>query len=100
MPLPIKWSSFNKGNVSEESNAYGVYELSDSDGNIVYVGEGHVKDRLDSHFGIGKDPIPGAGQYRVEYTGSKERAEQRERAEIRAFQRRRGDCPKFNDRLG
>lgn len=100
MPLAIKWSSFKKDNVLEESNAYGVYELGDSEGNILYVGEGHVRDRLESHFGIGNDPIPGAGLYRIEYTGSKERAEQREHAEIRAFQHKHGDCPKFNDRLG
>jgi len=87
-------------NVAVESDGYGVYELADASGNILYIGEGHVQSRLYSHFISASDPTPGVGLYRVEYTGSKERAEQRERAELRDFTRSHGDCPKFNDRLG
>jgi len=100
MPLFKKWSYFNMANISVESDGFGVYELGDSSRNILYIGEGHVQDRLYSHFINGTNPIPGTGLYRVEYTGSKERAGQRERAELRDFIRTHGDCPKFNDRLG
>lgn len=100
MPLFKKWSHYNKINVSNESEGYGIYELGDASGNILYIGEGHIQSRLFSHFIASSDPIPGVGIYRVEYTASKERAEQRERAEIRDYTRSHGDCPKFNDRLG
>ena len=72
-------------NVAVESDGYGVYELADASGNILYIGEGHVQSRLYSHFISASDPTPGVGLYRVEYTGSKERAEQRERAELCSF---------------
>ena len=100
MPLYKKWSSFNKVNVLAETDAYGVYELGDSNGEIVYIGQGRIGARLNSHFLRGRHPIPRASLYRVEVTGSKERAEQRERAEIRAYMRTHGTCPVYNDRLG
>lgn len=46
------------------------------------------------------EPIPGTSKYRAEITGSKERAEQRERAELRDYIKTHGNCPRFNDRLG
>lgn len=100
MPLFQKWSSFRKDNVLDEPDSFGVYELADSVGNILYIGEGRLRSRLNSHFISGSAPIPGTAKYRAEITGVKERAQQRERAEIRSFQRSYGDCPKFNDRLG
>jgi len=100
MPLFLKWSSFNKANVTEESESFGVYELADRDGNVLYIGQGRLRARLLAHFITGRTPIPGTAKYRAEITGVKERAEQRERAEIRNFIRKNGDCPKFNDRLG
>ena len=85
----------------EETNAYGVYELGDSDGEIVYIGNGRIRDRLNAHFLRGRDPIPRVSLYRFEVTGSKERAEQRERAEIRAYMRSHNrECPMYNERLG
>lgn len=100
MPLFKKWSNFNLASVSRETDAYGVYELAAPNGQILYIGEGHVNARLLAHFIIGGDPIPGTSLYRVEYTGSKERAGQRERVELRDYIRSHGTCPKFNDRLG
>ena len=100
MPIFLKWSAFNKDNVSEEPESFGIYELADKFGNILYIGQGRLRSRLLSHFIAARSPIPGAAKYRTEVTGVKERAEQRERAEIRNFLRRNGDCPKFNDRLG
>ena len=100
MPLFKKWSHFNLASVALEGDGYGIYELATPSGEILYIGEGHVHDRLRAHFINGRDPIPGASLYRVEYTGSKERAEQRERAELRDYIRSHGTCPRFNDRLG
>ena len=99
MPLAIKWSWFTKENVSRETNHYGVYELGNKDG-ILYIGEGHVNARLMSHFSDGSDPIPGASYYRVEYTGSKEKAVQRQNAELSAYKRRHRAYPRFNQRRG
>lgn len=99
MPLAIRWSSFTKENVRRETNHYGVYELGNTNG-ILYIGEGHVYTRLMSHFSDGSDPIPGASFYRVEYTGSKERAVQRQNAELLAYKRKHGKYPRFNQRKG
>ncbi|MCK4434006.1 excinuclease ABC subunit C [Candidatus Bathyarchaeota archaeon] len=99
MPLPIKWSHFNKDNVSREAYHFGVYELGNSD-DILYIGEGKVKARLMAHFSDGSDPIPGASFYRVEYTGSKDRAVQRQNAELASYKRKHGKYPRFNQRKG
>ncbi len=100
MPLFKKWSSFNKDNVMMETDAYGIYELADRDGNVIYIGEGRLSSRLNSHFLNSTHPIPKASQYRIEIVGSKERAKQRERSEIRAHKRSYGSCPIYNMRLG
>src|SRR5205809_3885633 len=100
MPLFKKWSAFNKFNVTMETDAYGIYELADRDGNIVYIGQGRIYSRLNSHFLNSRDPIPKASYYRIEIAGSKERAEQRERSEIKAHIRTHGNCPSYNMRLG
>src|SRR2546428_6176613 len=100
MPLFKKWSAFNKLNVSAETDAYGIYELADRDGNVVYIGQGRISSRLNSHVLNGRHPVPGVSYYRIEVIGSKERAEQRERSEIRAHKRSHGYCPAYNMRLG
>jgi len=99
MPLPIKWSTFTKLTVRRESDNYGVYELGDFDDSL-YIGEGHVYSRLMSHFADGSDPTPGVSSYRLEYTGSKVRAKQRQNAELRAYYRRHGRYPRYNQRIG
>ena len=100
MPLLQKWSKFNKEHVENEPESYGVYELGDGDGNILYIGQGRVRLRLNSAFGNGRNPKPGTAKYRVEVTGSKKRAEERERSEIRQYLKSHGACPRFNQRLG
>ena len=99
MPLAIRWSAYTKDNVKREGDNYGVYELGDYD-DILYIGEGLVYTRLMSHFADGSDPMPGVSSYRVEYTGGKLRAEQRERAELDAYYRNYGCYPKFNQCRG
>lgn len=100
MPLFKKLSSFNKDNVLSETDAFGVYELADSGGEIVYIGHGRIRDRLNAHFLGGRHPIPKVSLYRFEVTGSKQRAEERERAEIKDYFRTHGKCPSYNKRLG
>ncbi len=99
MPLAIRWSRFNKNNVAREENHYGVYELGYHD-DILYIGEGQVYSRLMSHFSQSTDPIVGASYYRAEYTQSKERAVQRQNAELRSYERKHGRLPKFNQHMG
>ena len=97
MPLAIRRSAYNKDDVDRHGNQYGVYELGDYD-DILYIGEGHVNDRLISHFSDGDEPTPGVSSYRVEYTQSKERAEQRQNAELRDYERQHGRLPKYNQK--
>jgi len=99
MPLAIRWSYFTKTNVSRETNHYGVYELGNSD-DILYIGEGRVYTRLMAHFSDGSDPVVGASLYRVEYTGGKDKAVQRQNAELSAYKRKHGKYPRFNRRKG
>ena len=99
MPLAIKWSAFNKENVSRESDNYGVYELGNFD-DILYIGEGQVYTRLMAHFADGSDPIPGISSYRVEYTRGKLRATQRQNAELDSYERKHGKYPKYSKKKG
>ena len=97
MPLSKRWSSYTKDRVGQESNNYGVYEIGNSE-EILYIGEGHVKARLLSHFPNRSEPVVGASYYRCDYTGGKKRAVQRQNAGLAAFQRKHGRLPKFNQR--
>lgn len=99
MPLAIRWSYFTKTNVGRETNHYGVYELGNVNG-VLYIGEGHVYSRLMAHFADGSEPVVGASYYRVEYTGGKEKATQRQNAELSAYKRKHGKYPSFNQRKG
>ena len=101
MPLLVKWSTFNKSNVLAEPNSFGIYEMADTSGNIMYIGEGKIRERLNSHFVGGEDPIGRSAKYRKEVTGSKQRAEERERSELRKYAKtHNGKLPPYNERLG
>lgn len=100
MPISKIWSNFTKAKVSLTTNGYGVYELGDTSKNVHYIGQGRIYPRLDSHFIAGSDPIPGTKYFRHDHTGSKERAEQRERALLRDYERAHGRLPKYNQRRG
>lgn len=100
MPLQKRWSSFTKENVMREDDYYGVYELGNSNGDILYIGQVRIRTRLMAHLPNRSDPIVGVSFYRVEYTGSKVKAEQRERAELGLYYKRTGRYPKFNQRRG
>ncbi len=99
MPLPSQTWTFSKNIVDYESDNFGVYELL-NESEVLYIGQGEVKKRLMAHFPDGSDPIVGATKYRVEYTGGKEKAEQRERAELDSYLKQNGKYPRFNQRRG
>ncbi len=97
LPLAFRWSYYTKVNVFRETDGYGVYELG-NDREILYIGEGHACSRLMTHFPDSSEPVFGASYYRVEYTGSKERAEQRQNVELEGYRRQHGAYPRFNSR--
>lgn len=100
MPISKRFSSYTKENVNLETDNFGVYELANENNEVIYIGEGQVKTRLMAHFPTGQHPIKGATKYRVEYTGSKLRCEQRERALLKEFEKANGRLPRWNKQLG
>ncbi len=79
----------------------GVYELgwsgrSESGYKIVYIGSGRINNRLRSHYYSDKT----WAVYRCEITNSTRRARQRERRELRRFERTHGRLPRFNLQIG
>lgn len=100
MPLKKKTRKYSKKNVSSAPNSYGVYEILNSVGETEYIGQGRVRDRLTDHFLGGNDPVPRGARFRFSTTESKNRAEQRERAELRKYEKKKGRLPPSNSRRG
>lgn len=96
MPIVKRWSSFRKERVKEISNVCGVYEMAGRSKDVIYIGEGKLRDRLLAHVTNGSDPIPGASYFRYETTGSKTRCEQRQNALLAEYKRVYGLLPRFN----
>ena len=96
MPLEKKWSKYRKVTVERVPNNLGVYEIANSKGEIIYIGQGNIKDRLNAHFLHGSDPIPQGAQFRYVETKSKLRAEQRERTEMKEYEKQKGKLPRHN----
>lgn len=98
MPINKRWSTYTKEHVrANTTDNYGVYEIGNSN-EVLYIGEGHVRTRLLAHFPDASEPVVGASGYRTEYTGSKQRAVQRQNALLAEFQRQYGRLPRFNQR--
>lgn len=95
MPIRKKWSSYNVDALRRIPNTLGIYELADNSGTILYIGEGNIRERLADHL-TGEDKKVGAGQFRYEETKSKTRAQQRERSELRKYEKKHGRLPKYN----
>jgi len=96
MPIKKKWSNFRKEHVKKTPDVYGVYELADRSNDVIYIGEGRLRDRLLAHVTNGSDPIPGTSYFRYETTGSKIRCEQRQNALLEEYFRVHGHLPKYN----
>jgi len=91
----MQWIPFTKENVRKVPDVYGVYELANTNKEIIYIGCGKLRSRLLAHF---KD-IVGVAYFRYEKTGSQERAKQRERMLLRKYlSTHEGKLPKFNER--
>ena len=80
MPIAKKWSRFSKELVKKTSDVYGVYELADGSKDVIYIGEGNLRERLLAHFINGSAPTPGTSYFRYEITESKTRCKQRQNA--------------------
>lgn len=94
MPLAKKWSDYTSGNIRNIPNVYGVYELGYNK-RIIYIGSGELAHRIQEHEREAKTVT----NYRFEKTGSRKRARQRERAELKEYRREHGRLPKYNDRI-
>lgn len=100
MPIAKVWSNFNWEKLDEVPDVYGVFELGDSAKNVIYIGEGKTQDELKS-YKRSKDACKiQARKFRYEQMPSKERAEQRERALLREFERIHKRLPRCNKRVG
>jgi len=92
MPIVKRWSKITGFQVPDQ---LGIYELGWS-GNLVYIGQGRIADRITRH----TTKAWSFNQVRYEVTNSKQRAEERERAELRNFGEREKELPKYNSRIG
>ena len=95
LPLAKRWSSFDENHIDREGDAYGCYELGDGDREIVYIGQGRVRQRLMAHWRDAKNK-PGISYYRCAYSGSKKRAVQMERVELQQYDYLHGELPLYN----
>ena len=100
MPIAKRWSRFRWDKLDEVPNVFGVYELADDNDYTIYVGSGHLRDRL-LHWKRSDDScIMQARKFRFEELYSDERCRQRERALLREYQTTHGRLPRCNQRMG
>ena len=100
MSIAKRWSSFNWAKLDDVPDVYGVFELRDSTGNIIYIGEGRIQDELQIYKRSNDSCKMQARKFRFEKTGSKERAEQRERGLLNKYKKKHGRLPRCNKRIG
>ena len=103
MPIQKKWSDYTKDNLLKETNNIGVYQIANKNLNeILYIGEGNIRDRLLAHFPDNTrthEIVVGADSYRYEETNNKLRAVQRQNALLKEFMdSHNGKLPKFNQK--
>lgn len=94
MPLSQGWTKYEAG---APPGQVGVYELSYNKQSVVYIGSGGIAGRLRQH---AQDSNLTFTHYRCEITNSRRRARQRERAEQRQFERKKGRLPSHNKQVG
>lgn len=96
LPLGAKRWIYTKSVVALERDEYGVYELLDSMGNILYIGHGKIMTSLLKHLDDGEYPVAGAHCFSVEYTWDRTKSETRHREELAKYHKEYGTHPKFN----
>jgi len=75
MPINKKWSDYTPENVAEAPDVFGVYEIANRLKNVIYIGEGNIKERLASHLRPkSPDYFSNASYFRYETTGGKAKA--------------------------
>ena len=98
LPLAKRWSIFDEENIDREYDTYGCYELGDTRKEIIYIGQGRVRQRLMAHW-RDVEGKPRISYYRCTYCGSKGRAIQMERVELQQYEYLNGELPLHN-RIG
>ena len=92
-----RWKKFTKENIRRESDAKGNYQLADLRGEIVYIGEGRVRQRLMAHWNnIGDKPR--VNYYRCFYTGSKDISKRSERKQMDDYKKKHKFLPRYSER--
>ena len=87
----------NSGNIQNVPVREGVYELSDTNKTIIYIGRSdNLQDRLHQHLNTTDPCIVNAKYFRYEVTWN---SENRETELLEEFKRRNGRLPRCNDRL-
>ncbi|AHF80686.1 DUF7508 domain-containing protein [Thermococcus paralvinellae] len=80
-------------------NLYGVYELVDKEGNVLYIGVGNLTDALLTHLPSGSDPIIGASYFSYEVTENIDKAEKMQKSLLDDYLRKYGELPRFNRKI-
>lgn len=96
MPLGSKTWLYAKSVVKLERDEYGVYELLDSTGGILYIGHGKIIASLLQHFEDGTYPVTGVHSFSIEYTWNKRRSETRYKEELERYHMEHDMYPRFN----
>lgn len=94
-----KWSSLTVLMAAIAPPTFGVYEIGNRVRNVIYIGHGSIKDRLQAHLSPrgGNPCIKAKGMYvRWEETGRKDRAQQRENALLDTYRLNHGCLPECN----
>jgi len=98
MPIKKKWTNYTPENASKSPDSIGYYEIGNRLGNVIYIGEGNIKGRLQDHLNpnSGDDYFPNALYYRYEITNNKVRAVQRQNVLLAEFEKTKGRLPEHN----
>lgn len=100
MPIAKKWSRFDEETLKGVPSVYGAYELGNRLRNVIYIGSGVLDERLSSHYSSRNPCIQKAYYFRYERTYSEQRARSRERGLLREYERKHGEIPLCNERIG
>jgi predicted GIY-YIG superfamily endonuclease len=93
------WLEFSAENLKNTPTTLGVYAIANADKKVIYIGEGHIKARLQAH--RRKSEFEQAAYYKYEKLSSKLRCQQRERALHKEFlKKHKGFLPLNNVHLG
>jgi len=82
--------------VEKENDCYGVYQLVDEKGTVVYIGIGHILTSLKSHLPEGSNPLQGVVQYKVEYAGNEKQVKKKLNIIMKEREEKREKPPKYN----